>query len=131
MITKGLVEVDDILKYLFGVWSFLFKKDLVGFFFAVRVTFMLPDMCFVHPTFRFWFLVTYDDKVTKIQKYYVIFVYILQGKMGKTQKIWKENHATKVTKIPKTKEVWDEQNNDEFYISYPFFIILQSNKQKI
>ena len=30
----------------------------------------------------------------KIQKYYIIFVYILQ---------WKENHATKVTKIPKTK----------------------------
>ena len=92
---------------------------------------MLRDMCFVHPTFRFWFFVTYDDEVTKIQKYYVILVYILQGKMGKTQKIWKENHATKVTKMPKTKEVWDEQNNDEFYISYTFFIILQSNKQKI
>ena len=65
---------------------------------------MLRDMCFVHPTFRFWFFVTYDDEVTKIQKYYVILVYILQGKMGKTQKIWKENHFTKVTKIPKTKE---------------------------
>ena len=39
----------------------------------------------------------------KLQKYYVIFVYILQGKMGKTEKNRKENHATKVTKIPKTK----------------------------
>ena len=39
----------------------------------------------------------------KLRKYYVIFVYILQGKMGKTEKKWKENHATKVTKIPKTK----------------------------
>ena len=29
--------------------------------------------------------------------------YILQGKMGKTEKKWKENHATKGTKIPKTK----------------------------
>ena len=43
-------------------------------------------LCFVHPIFRFWFLVTYGNKVTKIQNYYVIFVYILQGKMGKTEK---------------------------------------------
>ena len=39
----------------------------------------------------------------KLQKYQVIFVYILQGKMGKTEKKRKENYATKVTKIPKTK----------------------------
>ena len=39
----------------------------------------------------------------KLLKYYVIFVYILQGKMGKMDKNWKENHATKMTKIPKTK----------------------------
>ena len=36
--------------------------------------------------FGVWFLVTFGDKVTKIRKYYVIFVYILQGKMGKTEK---------------------------------------------
>ena len=59
--------------------------------------------CFVHPIFGFLVLVTFGDEVTKIQKYYVIFVYILQGKMGKTEKNRKENHATKVTKIPKTK----------------------------
>ena len=53
--------------------------------------------------FHFSFLVTFGDEVTKIRKYYVIFVYILQGKMGKTQKKQKENHATKVIKIPKTK----------------------------
>ena len=29
----------------------------------------------------FWFLVTFGDEVTLIRKYYVIFVYILQGKM--------------------------------------------------
>ena len=34
----------------------------------------------------FSFLVTLGDEVTKIQKYYVIFVYILQDKMGKTEK---------------------------------------------
>ena len=34
----------------------------------------------------------------KLRKYYEIFVYILQGKVGKMEKNWKENHATKVTK---------------------------------
>ena len=54
-------------------------------------------------SFHFSFLVTFGDQVTKIQKHYVIFVYILQGKVGKTEKNRKENHVTKVTKIPKTK----------------------------
>ena len=71
----------------------------ISFLFSVRKLFI----CFVHPIFGFWFLVTFGDKVTKIQKYYVIFVYILQGKMGKTEKNRKENHATKVTKTPETK----------------------------
>ena len=48
-------------------------------------------------------MVTFGDEVRTIRKYYVIFVYILQGEMGKTEKNQKENHATKVTKIPKTK----------------------------
>ena len=48
-------------------------------------------------------LVTFGDEVMKIQKYCVMFVYILKGKMGKTEKNRKENNATKVTKIPKTK----------------------------
>ena len=54
---------------------------------------------------HFSFLVTLGDEVTKIQKYYVIFVYILQDKMGKMEKNRKENHATKVTKIPETKRL--------------------------
>ena len=64
------------------------------------------------PFFSFWFLVTFGDKVTKIQKYYIIFVYILQVKMGKMEKNRKENHATKVTKIPikQKTEIWDERN---------------------
>ena len=57
-------------------------------------------LCYVHPIFWFWFLVTFEVK--KIRKYYVIFAYILQGKIGKTKKT-KKNHATKVTKIPQTK----------------------------
>ena len=48
---------------------------------------------------HFLFLDSFGDEVTKIRKCYVIFVCILQGKTGKTQN---ENHATKVTKIPKT-----------------------------
>ena len=39
----------------------------------------------------------------KMRKYYVIFVYILQGKMGETEKHRKVNHTTKVTIIPKTR----------------------------
>ena len=40
-------------------------------------------------SFHFSFLV-FGDEVTKIRKYYVIFVYILQGKMGKTEKTGKK-----------------------------------------
>ena len=59
---------------------------------------------------HFLFLVTFGDEVMKIRKYYVIFVYILQGKMGKMEKKRKENHATEMTKIPKTKtEIWDKE----------------------
>ena len=39
----------------------------------------------------------------KLWKYFIIVVYILHGKVGKTEKNRKENHASKVTKIPKTK----------------------------
>ena len=67
---------------------------------AVQGSHMKVNVLFI-PFFVFVFLVTFSDEVTKIQKYYVIFVYILQGKMGKTEKTRKENHATKVTKIPK------------------------------
>ena len=57
---------------------------------------------FINPIFRFWFTVTIGDKVTKMRKYYVIFVSIMQAKMGKMEKP-EIIHATKVTKIPKTK----------------------------
>ena len=42
-------------------------------------------------TFYFLFLVTFGAEGTK---YYVIFVYILQGKMGKTENKRKENHSS-------------------------------------
>ena len=50
-------------------------------------------------------LVTFGNEVTKIWKYYVIFVYILQGKMGKTEK-----NGKKITQIewPKYQKLKDE-----------------------
>ena len=48
---------------------------------------VILELCFFHSIFRFWFLVTFGDEVMKIRKYYVIFVYILQGKMGNGKKI--------------------------------------------
>ena len=62
------------------------------------------EYCFVHPIFRFWLLVTFGDEVTKIQKHYVIFVHILQGKMGKMEKTREENQATKILKYQKPKD---------------------------
>jgi hypothetical protein len=65
--------------------------------------------------FSFLVLVTFGDEVTKIRKYYVNFVSILQGEMGKAEKNWKENHATKVTKIPKTKRRKYGMNETYFF----------------
>ena len=64
-------------------------------------TYKNADLYFVHPIFRFWLLVTFGDEVTKIQKYYVIFVYILQGKMGKTEKNGKKITQLKWPKYQK------------------------------
>ena len=54
---------------------------------------------------QFSFLVIFGDKVTKIRKYYVIFVYILQGKMGKMEK-----NGKKITQLrwPKYQKAKDE-----------------------
>ena len=62
---------------------------------------------------HFSFLVTFGDEVTKIQKNYVIFVYILQGKMGKIEqnvnKIAQLNQSKYRNDNQKTK-IWDERN---------------------
>ena len=50
-------------------------------------------------------------KAMKTQKYYVIFVYILHFVLHRKKQ--KENHATKVTKIPKTKR-WKYGMNETF-----------------
>ena len=48
---------------------------------------------------HFSFLVTFGDEVTTARKYYVIWQ---DGQYGKKRK---ENHATKVTKIPKDENI--------------------------
>ena len=56
---------------------------------AIEATLRYVGLLILSQVFRsshFWFLVTFGQKVKKIQKYYVVFVYILQGKMGKTGK---------------------------------------------
>ena len=55
--------------------------------------------CFIHPIFRFWFLVTFGDDVTKILHYLCLHFARQDGQDVKRQK---ENLATKVTKVPKT-----------------------------
>ena len=64
-----------------------------------------------NPIYRFWSLL-----VMKLLKYYLIFVYILQGKIGKTEKNRKENNTTKVTKRQKY-----GMNETEVFIVPNFF----------
>ena len=55
-------------------------------------------------SFHFWYLVTSGEEVKKIRKYYLpnlCLQFVRQD--GQDGKKCKENHATKVTKIPKTK----------------------------
>ena len=60
--------------------------------------------CLAHPNFCFWVLVTFDAKVMKILKYYVIFVYILQDKLSKTGKNRKRIIQLKWPKYQKPKD---------------------------
>ena len=60
---------------------------------------------------HFWFLVTFGNKYMRIQKYYVIFVYMLQDKMGKMEKNGKKIMQPKWPKYQKTK-IWDERNKN-------------------
>ena len=86
----------DLIWHLFGISS----SKMSYYSFSIFVA-----ECFVHPFFCFW--VTFGNDAMKIRKYKVIFVYILQGKMGKTEK-----NGKKITQLkgPKYQEtiVWDE-----------------------
>ena len=69
--------------------------------------------------FRFWSLLA-----TKIWKYYVIFVYILQGKMGKTEKTGKKITQLKWPKYqkPKVNTTSDIQNTNRWHSTFCQFL---------
>ena len=52
----------------------------------------------------FWFLVTFVDEVMKIRKYYIIFIYILQGEMSQTENNEKKIMQPKWPKYQKPKD---------------------------
>ena len=57
-------------------------------------------ICFAHPIFQFWFLVTFRDEVNKILTNLCLYFGRQDGHEGKKRK---ENHAAEMTKILKTK----------------------------
>ena len=72
-------------------------------------------ICFVYPIFRFWFLVTFGEEVTKILRNLCLH---FARQDGQDRKKWKENQATKVTKIPKTKRRKYGMNETIIYIIF-------------
>ena len=85
-------KIDEMLDHRHKL-PFQLKGEF--FYYNRKISDVFCHLCFVHPIFPFWFLVTFGNKVMKIQKYYVIW--------ARRKKKRKENHTTKVTKIPKTK----------------------------
>ena len=103
-IVKSSLTFESMLKKRLHISRFMGSYNYTGPIFNLQTSGQNPfwDLilihCFVHPIFRLWSFLA-----MKLRKCYVIFVYILQGKMGKTEKKRKENHANKVTKYRKTK----------------------------
>ena len=69
----------------------------------------LAKLCFVHHIFHFW-----SHWALKLQKYYIICVYILQGKMGKAEKNGNKTMQLKWPTYQKPKDEKYEMN--ETYI---------------
>ena len=88
---------ENLSKYLLHVeFQKYLGKLLLQIFTATFVSFI--------PFFWFWFLVTFGGEVTKLQKYYLIFAYIFQGKKDKTEKTGKKITQLKWTKYQKPKD---------------------------
>ena len=83
-------------------FSPIFSNFLNIFFFGYYMSLYWLVFCSSH--FSYFVLVTFGDKVKKIWRYYVIFVYILQGKMGKMEKKGKKITHLKWPKYQKTKD---------------------------
>ena len=105
------VDVDDLSVEFVKEWVMKSPKILLIFADIPQL-----DLCFVQPIFRFGFLVTFGSEITKIRKYYVIFVYILQGKMGKMEKTerkslkWPKHQKPKDGNMEWTKHKWKSSN---------------------
>jgi hypothetical protein len=86
---KDRIELRLNNLYYTQTLAFLLRKNKKGtpnlLIEQAIIEFWVFEVTFV-PFIPFWFLVTFGDEVTKVRKFYVIFVYILQGKMGKTEK---------------------------------------------
>ena len=91
---------------------FFIQKRSGGVFFCCACYIHVTRHVFCSSHFSFLVLVTYDDQVMKIQKYYVIFVYILQGKTSKTGKKTERKSYNLSDQKQKTQmtKIWDERN---------------------
>ena len=92
---------------------FLFQVEIKNFF---SKTYCTKDSNVSFIPFLFFVFSSLGDEVTKILKYWAIFVYILQGKMGKSKRK-SRNWSDQNTKNQKT-EIWDEGNNCFMKISW-------------
>ena len=91
------------LKYMSQMWSYRhLVRGRQGC--QCSISFKKDNICFVHPIFRFWFLDTFGNEVTKVRKLRNLCLHFARqdGQDGKKQK---ENHVTKVTKIKKPKRL--------------------------
>ena len=74
------------------------KDQLSNFGLIEKKWIGLVFFCFVHTIFRFWFLVSFGNKVTKILCDLCLH---FARQYGQDRKKWNEKDAFKVTKIPK------------------------------
>ena len=95
-IVKSSLTFESMLKKRLHISRFMGSYNYTGPIFNLQTSGQNPfwDLiliyCFVHPISHSWFLVTFGNKITKVRKCYLLFVYILHGKMGKTEKIGKK-----------------------------------------
>ena len=88
------------MSIIFDMFTTCFRKKSKNEFpKPIKVTIdFLFDNCSLHLIFYFWLLVTFGDKVTKIQKYYVIFLCKARCKKKTVKKItqlkWPKNQKT-------------------------------------
>ena len=102
-----------------GNWGQGYLKDIICPLTEIGLMYLTKLMFSFIPflVFGFWSLLA-----TKVQKYkyHVIFVYILQGRMGKTENKRKENHATEVIKKTKKRKYG---MNKTFVWTNPIYIL--------